>query len=113
MKTLTIEDRSMDTSIKIKGLSLKAVKHCFSLSDVLFRGDSGEGYIMFQSTGNKVGIERMIKCLAELYKTIPFDKIKIVGTYELTGEELFEKIKAKISHDAAEVERLNALYREN
>lgn len=97
LPTLTIEPRWKDTIVFLRGLSLKAVKNTRFGHDLCRAYDEdGHYYIdssrMTDGKTSAISKDRLIPILKELHECIPFGKIKIIGHYELTGEQLMEEI---------------------
>lgn len=96
LPTLTIEPRWKDTKLFLKGLSLKAVKGTQFGHDLCRAYDEDGHYFIDSSRWTDgrtsfISKEHLIRCLKELYRCIPFGKIKIIGHYELTGEQLLDE----------------------
>ncbi len=91
MTTLIIKPDMYYTRFRMKGLSLKR-------ADMQELCKDETGFFIdnrFKLNGKTALIDkaRLVELLEELYKNIPFDKIKIDGHYEATGEELMSLIK--------------------
>lgn len=97
LPALTIEPRWKDVIFSMKGLSLKAVRNTNHFGHALCRLEgSGQFYINIEFKTNprtaRITKEALISYLKELYGALSFGKIKIIGHYELTGEQLMEEI---------------------
>ncbi len=98
MKTLIIETGLYQTTLKLKGLSFKAIKSTNKLNNYLCRAYDSTGnyfidnsHIMNGRTA-KIRDDIFIQLLKELYNCIQFDKIKNNGVYSLTDEELMQRV---------------------
>lgn len=97
LPTLRIEPRWKDTKLSLKGLSFKAVRHTrFGYHLCRAFDEDGHYFIdsssMIDSRTSYISKGKLISILKELHECIPFGKIKIIGHYELTGEQLMEEI---------------------
>lgn len=98
VKTLKIECNRNAVIFWLKGLSYKAVHSQHKLRAYLVKSDivgAFEIYVGYKqfNTSAQIKKELLIVYLKELYVAVPFDKINLVGHYELTAEELMEEIK--------------------
>ena len=95
MKTLIINFHIDPPELKLSGLSFKALKGT-DAGRLLFRDDCQCYALEYNHhlNRNTARIESsfLIARLKEIHSRIPFDKIKIEGYYELTGDELIKKI---------------------
>jgi hypothetical protein len=100
-KTLTLDFRyRYGVALSLKGLSFKKINGFSDLQSHLFINDSNKYTIDYdlnvdQRTAS-IKREFLIKCLCDLYKDIPYSKIKTIGNYELSGDELINIIKERI-----------------
>jgi hypothetical protein len=99
MKTLTIDfTYHFNPILKLKGLSYKAILWAFC-GDHIYKGDTFNLFEIDYHNGyytNKqtcmIKKEFLIEVLKSLHQEIPFDKVKTISRYELTGEEIMELI---------------------
>lgn len=89
-KTLTIEPHLHSTYFRLAGLSIKKAGEG-DMGHSLCRDESGY-YISNDFLTNPrtaaISVSKLVPLLKELHENIQFDKIKIKGHYEKTGEEL-------------------------
>ncbi len=96
-KTLTIRIGGFGhVGLRLKGLSFKALENT-DIGHELIRGDSGDYELLgFSSKINpktaNIELNYLLGLLKELHDCIPFDKVKIVGHYEVTGEQLYKLV---------------------
>jgi hypothetical protein len=105
MKTLTIDVDYSSPLLRLKGLSFKALSGTSIESDVII-GDSGYYEIQTDYALNalnrntaKIAAPFLIDALAEICERIPFDKIKILGHYELTADQLMDAVIKKVKEN--------------
>lgn len=107
MKTLTLSfDQREEVGVKLTGLSMKIVRGT-RLSHHLCRAYELDGHyyidLYFNSFLNErtmsIKKEVLVTFLIELYGKILFNKIKIVGNYELSGEQLMIEILKNNKYD--------------
>src|SRR5690606_16102498 len=96
MATLIIDFFLHDPQLRIKGLSLKALKGSNIWQRIYKDPDLGGFYIdtRFKINRKTAKIEEayLIETLKELIQLIPFDKIKIKNRYHLSGDEIMKLI---------------------
>lgn len=92
MVTLIIHPLLYTTELKLKGLSIKAMgqdgRH-------LLKDESGYYLSNDMHLNNKtamIELEYLVSFLKLVYKRVPFDRIKLRCHYELTAEELMNRI---------------------
>lgn len=96
MPQLTIDFRyGKDPSLKLAGLSFKALGGSI-IEHYIYRNDDGLYTLdsRFKINGRTARVEEeyLIKSLAEIREYIPFDSIKVLGVYQLTGEEILKRV---------------------
>lgn len=103
-KILTIDFKYRSPEIKLTGLSFKKISDT-NIERNIIRSDTGN-YIIETNYGGQLNrktaaieLNYLIDGLTEIYECIPFDKIKTLGHYEATGEQIMELILQKINHD--------------
>lgn len=93
MRTLTITPQLYQTFLSAKGLSIKSAG--YAGHDLCREGNRYYIANRFKTDPRTalISAEHLIKYLSELYEDFHFDKIKIKGHYEITADELYDKIK--------------------
>ena len=94
--SLTITFTQIDPQLKLIGLSFRKLKMTDISSSIYI--DDEKKYALSSDFNidprtAKINSLFLIKCLKELYEIIPFCKIKIKGHYELSGQDLMNRIK--------------------
>lgn len=96
MKSLIIDFSLQDPEIRLKGLNLRKIKGSNIWQSIYREQDDGKFYIDARSKIDnktaKIKKSELIPILKELKQIIPFDKVKIVKNYELSGEQIFSML---------------------
>lgn len=104
-KTLFIEIIGEHLTLRMKGLSFKAIKEANDLKQDLCKSDISPNTFFIDCSYGKIDgktampkLNYVVKILSELYDFIPFTKIAIKGHYEVTGEQLLKLVIGYISN---------------
>jgi hypothetical protein len=95
-KTLTLNFEMMhDVQLSLSGLSFKAIKGTDANSYII-RDDAGKYTIYaphyIDGRTSKIEVGFLVKILKDVNERVQFDRIKIVGYYQYTGEEIMNLI---------------------